>query len=467
MSHNRFWVIAVGLLVLSVLACSTGTPQATPIVQVVTATQPASDATQPPTSTPLPPDQPTPTPVPPTAVPAASGCTLNASFVADVTIPDGTTMTPGSAFVKTWRVKNSGTCDWGDGFQLVFASGEQMSGPPAVSVPPTASGDTTDISVDLVAAPNPGMYKGVWRIRAKDGTVFGTNLTVDIVVPEPPSATPTVTPTPTNTPIPPTPTPTPTGHIVIPPGGIIITPGLIALLPQTKQVLNQVSVAGNGIGHAVADCPNGSVVTGGGYAGNANLFVYNSSQSGNGWQVYAKNTSGSNQLLNSYAMCLSNSGGSSTQVVNQVSASAGGTGHAVANCPAGSVATGGGFAAKSDQSLFVYNSSRSGNGWQVYARNTSGANQLLNAYAICLSGTNGTVTQVVNQVSAPASGIGHATAACASGSLVTGGGFAGNDKLAVYNTSMSSGGGKWESYARNSSGSSQLLNAYSICIKFP
>jgi ferredoxin len=407
----------------------------------------------------LPPNNPTLTAVPPTAVPAASGCNLNASFVSDVTIPDNTPINAGMAFAKTWRIKNSGTCNWENGFQLVFASGEQMGGLPTVSVPTVAAGATADIAVDLIAPPEPGPHKGVWRIRSKDGTVFGTNMTVVIVVPAPPS----VTPTSTSTPVPPT--VTPTLSIPLPIGTIVIPPGGIKLLPKTQQVLNQVSVAGNDIGHAVASCPSGSVVTGGGYAGNTNLFIYNSSQSGNGWQVYAKNSSGSSQLLNAYAICLSNSGGSSTQGVKQVSAPGGGIGNAVASCPAGSIVTGGGYAAQSDKSLYIYNSSQSANGWQVYAKNTSGASQLLNAYAICLSATNGTVTQALKQVSAAGGGIGDAVATCPSGSLVTGGGFAGNTNLFFYNTSMKANG--WETYARNTSGSSQLLNSYAICATFP
>jgi len=113
---------------------------------------------------------------------------LNAAFVADVTIPDNTPFAPGSPFVKTWRVKNSGTCDWGDGFQLVFASGEQMGGPASVPLSSVAAGATTDVSVNLTAPSEPGTHKGVWRIRSKEGTVFGSNLTVVIAVSGPSSA---------------------------------------------------------------------------------------------------------------------------------------------------------------------------------------------------------------------------------------------------------------------------------------
>jgi len=218
MTRDRIWLAAVVLLVVATLACSTSnTPPVTPIVQVTSTTQPqasstqAPAATQPPATT-QPPAEPTPSPTTqPTTIPASAGCNLNAAFVADVTIPDNTSIAPGSAFVKTWRVKNSGTCDWGDGFQLVFASGEQMGGPASVPLSPVAVGATTDVAVNLVAPSEPGTHNGAWRISAKDGTIFGSNLTVVIVVPAP-----------TNTPEPPTLTPSPT-----PKTGIILKPTLV------------------------------------------------------------------------------------------------------------------------------------------------------------------------------------------------------------------------------------------------
>jgi hypothetical protein len=139
------------------------------------------------------PTEPTETPPPP--VTTEAGCTLDSQYVADLTIPDGTVMGPGAAFVKTWRVRNSGTCDWEAGFQLVFVGGAQMSGPASAPLPAAAAGAEMDVSVNLVAPSSYGTHKGTWRIRATDGTVFGTNLTVVIEVPSPATHTPTPTPT--------------------------------------------------------------------------------------------------------------------------------------------------------------------------------------------------------------------------------------------------------------------------------
>jgi Tol biopolymer transport system component len=143
-----------------------------------------------------------PTETPPPPVTTEAGCTLGSQYVADVTIPDGTVMSPGAAFVKTWRVRNSGTCDWDAGFQLVFVSGEQMGGPASVALPAVPAGGQTDVSVNLTAPSSYGTHKGTWRVRADDGTVFGTNLTVLIEVPAPATNTPLPTALPTDTPLP-------------------------------------------------------------------------------------------------------------------------------------------------------------------------------------------------------------------------------------------------------------------------
>ncbi|MBN1977356.1 MAG: PD40 domain-containing protein [Anaerolineae bacterium] len=143
-----------------------------------------------------------PTETPPPPVTTEAGCTLGSQYVADVTIPDNTVFAPGASFVKTWRVRNSGTCDWDAGFQLVFVSGEQMGGPAGVTLPAVPAGGQTDISVNLTAPSAYGTYKGTWRLRSDEGMVFGTNLTVLIVVPAPATDTPVPTEVPTAEPTP-------------------------------------------------------------------------------------------------------------------------------------------------------------------------------------------------------------------------------------------------------------------------
>jgi hypothetical protein len=129
---------------------------------------------------------------------------MSAAFIADVTIPDGSDIAPGSPFVKTWRIKNSGTCDWGAGLKAVFVEGDQLGGATVVSIPPIDAGRTADVSLALKAPANPGAYKGKWQVRASSGAVL-TGLTVSIIVSATPTPAATATPAAT---VKPTPVPT-------------------------------------------------------------------------------------------------------------------------------------------------------------------------------------------------------------------------------------------------------------------
>ncbi len=141
-----------------------------------------------------------PTSQPPTACDRAQ-------FIADVTVPDGTTFAPAAAFLKTWRLKNVGTCPWTTDYALVFDSGNLMDGLDVVklsqNVPP---GSMVDVSVHLTAPSTAGSYRGYWRFQNADGIRFGIGSAgtkswwVDIrVIGTIPSRTPTPTATVTPT----------------------------------------------------------------------------------------------------------------------------------------------------------------------------------------------------------------------------------------------------------------------------
>jgi len=115
---------------------------------------------------------PEPTQVPPK--PTSATCTDRMSLVRDVTIPDNTVLPPGQTFVKTWRLRNDGTCTWTTGYALVFVGGDSLSGPAAVPLPaPVAPGNTVDLSVTLTAPAANGTYEGRWRLRNASGGLFG------------------------------------------------------------------------------------------------------------------------------------------------------------------------------------------------------------------------------------------------------------------------------------------------------
>lgn len=111
----------------------------------------------------------------------AVGCD-NSVYIADVTIPDNTAMTPGQTFKKTWKLQNTGTCPWTTSYKVTFLSGNQMNGvaePITVEVP---AGQSADVSVNMTAPTTIGDAKGTWILTNANGVQFGTTFYVLIKV---------------------------------------------------------------------------------------------------------------------------------------------------------------------------------------------------------------------------------------------------------------------------------------------
>jgi len=143
------------------------------------------------TLTPLASTTPLVTKAPPTApLPGSSNIVpcYRAQYVADVSIPDGTIVAPGSSFMKRWSVKNTGSCSWNSTYKFVFMDGDVLGGAYLYPFPGFAAPqDTVEIPVQLYAPTTMGSYAGYWKIQAPDGTIFGVgeydqSLSVSIVV---------------------------------------------------------------------------------------------------------------------------------------------------------------------------------------------------------------------------------------------------------------------------------------------
>ena len=386
--------------------------------------------------------EPTPTP---TATPegleltqtAQAGCTNEANFLEHVTIPIDIELTGGSNFTKIWRVNNSGTCDW-IGYRIVHTSGERFNADSPKALPVVNAGSNADIAIDMVAPITPGTYTSTWRISAEDGTVFGPDLVVTIIIPQLPTDTPT--PTPTSTP---TPTATPVPISIV-------------------QVTEQISIPPNSNRNTTANCPSGSVVVSGGYAGAQGVRIWHSTKIGNGWRVDGRNNTASAQLMNVYAMCLTLPGASTSQELIQMDANPNDITQLEISCPANTVVTGGGFDIGATDPIDIYHSSMSGSGWQIYINNRGGETPSVNAYAVCLAGVPGTTSQVSQtQEPIPPNNTAQLVSTCPGNTLVTGGGFAVNLGATVFNTSRSDNG--WQNFARNHTDTQKLLNTYAIC----
>lgn len=208
MKAKLTFVILVILLLVAACAPATAVPEFTPDVAAVrtsaastvvsqfTLTAAAFTVTVPP-----------PTAIPPTLGPTATATQPAVAQVTnaegttvalcdkyswdldtvDVNIPDNTTMSPGQEFVKTWKIKNIGSCTWGAGYTMVYSYGDdKMSGQPQAFGAAIEPGQEVDISVNFKAPDLPGTYTSYWTLQNPKGIAFQGNegkvLYVQIVV---------------------------------------------------------------------------------------------------------------------------------------------------------------------------------------------------------------------------------------------------------------------------------------------
>jgi len=196
-------LVIVTTLLMS--ACGASTPSAptpdivlarTSAAQTVVAEFTLTAAAFTPTMEPLPTD----TPVPPTETPSTPivVATLPGGITAtpilcdsmtfdpltvDVNTQDGTVMTPNQAFVKTWKIKNNGSCVWGAGYGLIYGGyTDLMSGLPQPIVGVVAIGQEVEVSVSFKAPAKVGQYLSAWIMANAKGITFGKPVYVKIIV---------------------------------------------------------------------------------------------------------------------------------------------------------------------------------------------------------------------------------------------------------------------------------------------
>jgi len=115
---------------------------------------------------------------------------FNSVFEEDVTIPDGTEVKGGETLKKSWKIRNTGTCPWDEGFRLVHIGGDIPNDNFASqyfefqSKDTTASGEAIILTVGFNAPCKAGEYQAHWRMQTDAGgnNYFGTILSVYITV---------------------------------------------------------------------------------------------------------------------------------------------------------------------------------------------------------------------------------------------------------------------------------------------
>lgn len=103
---------------------------------------------------------------------ASSG--TDAGQLAAETIPDGTKFLPGASFTKTWRLMNTGSSTWGTDYKFVFFQGDKMGAADEYRINvPVEPGKIYDMNVPMKAPDAVGTYKGYWKIKNPNGSMFG------------------------------------------------------------------------------------------------------------------------------------------------------------------------------------------------------------------------------------------------------------------------------------------------------
>jgi len=136
---------------------------------------------------PLPPPIETPTPpvagddlVKPLATPA---CLDNLTWIADVTIPDGTEVGPNSTLDKRWEIKNSGDCNWDERYRIRLIAGPAMNATQEQALFPARAGTNAVLQIVFQAPADPGKYRSAWQAYNPDGQPFGDPIFIEVTVP--------------------------------------------------------------------------------------------------------------------------------------------------------------------------------------------------------------------------------------------------------------------------------------------
>jgi uncharacterized protein YkwD len=164
---KKIWMftLVISQLLAACISISPATKAPTALPDFVTSTLPPTKALAlPPTKAPVTGTASPSTPV----VTSPPNCTNKAVLMEDVTIPDDTRIAAGETFTKTWRFKNTGSCNWA-GYTINFLTGDRMDAPDSSPIPETLADATVDVSLELTAPSADGSYSGYYTLKNDAG----------------------------------------------------------------------------------------------------------------------------------------------------------------------------------------------------------------------------------------------------------------------------------------------------------
>lgn len=159
------------LLASLITGCGPGSasPTSTPRANFIPpANNPAAGENQPAEFIPLPTRQP--------------DCDDQLRFVDDLTVPDGTEVSPGEEITKRWLIRNEGTCSWNRSYSLQLISGLSLGAGTIHQLYPARQSTEAVLEIQFTAPDNPGRYNTWWQAYDPDGNRFGDPIFMDIAV---------------------------------------------------------------------------------------------------------------------------------------------------------------------------------------------------------------------------------------------------------------------------------------------
>lgn len=116
--------------------------------------------------------------------PTAS-CVDQLQWLYDLSIPDGSQVSPGSVLEKQWQVKNTGTCNWDSNYTLKLTAGVDMGAASSQMLVPARGGSEAVIQIQFTAPIEQGRYRSAWQAYNPSGQPFGDPIFIEIVVTSP------------------------------------------------------------------------------------------------------------------------------------------------------------------------------------------------------------------------------------------------------------------------------------------
>ncbi len=116
---------------------------------------------------------------------AAPTCTNNLVYLEDLSIPDGSLVSPGVILDKRWQVENRGTCNWDEHYHLKLIAGQALGALEEQALYPARSGAPALIRIQFTAPQEPGSYRSAWQAYDPHGNAFGDPVFIDFIVQTP------------------------------------------------------------------------------------------------------------------------------------------------------------------------------------------------------------------------------------------------------------------------------------------